>query len=263
MSELILCKGRIASLPYYIESAELNIYSLEELCYFISHNLYALSRDLMSEELIAWMERELGEEELAEKLRASRRAGVGSPRENDALYQFFMTILLGSGYLNKKELASCDEVLKGLRDKSPFQCRKIRADHYLNRELYARAITEYRLLLESEERKGETEAEIGNVLHNLGCAYAGLFLFQEAEECFRHAAAKNQSIESSRLLTLCRSIRENGADLSLTGDSTKYEETVRRALSQLSVKDTEGFYETLGTLIRDYQKEYRRNSQVI
>lgn len=256
MSELILCTGRIASLPYYLENAELNIYSLEELCYYVSHNLYALDRDLMTEELISFIEHELGETELASKLRQVRRG-------EDSVYQFFMTILLGSGYLSKKELQECDQVLKSLRNKSEFECRKIRADHYLARELFARAITEYRTLLDSDAGRRESKETVGNVWHNLGCAYAGLFLFAEAEECFFTAADKNQSPESVRLLTLCRQLRSGEVSLLSEHRDTRYEDTIERAKEHLAVRDTDGFYEEIGSLIASYKKEYRRNSQIL
>ena len=34
MGELILCSHPIAAMPYYIDNISLNVYSLEELCYY-------------------------------------------------------------------------------------------------------------------------------------------------------------------------------------------------------------------------------------
>ncbi len=256
MSELILCSGKIAAQPFYIEGAELNIYTMEELCYYIRHNLYNLEQDLMSEDFILFLEHELGETALAAELRQVRK-------REDAAYPFFMTILLSSRYLDREELRECDVTLKGLRNKSVFQCRKIRADHYLKREMYARAITEYRFLLQSEERRKEPETEIGNVWHNLGCAYAGLFLFAEAEECFFTAASKNQSEYTVQLLELCRAYRR--ASLSFSGDKKDpaYLQLIHDAKEYLRQQDMDGFYQTLLTRINDYKKEYRKNSQVM
>ncbi|MBQ6442761.1 MAG: hypothetical protein IJJ13_09280 [Lachnospiraceae bacterium] len=256
MSELILCSGKIAAQPFYIESAELNIYTMEELCYYIRHNLYNLEQDLMSEDFILFVEHELGETKLAGELRQVRR-------REDAAYPFFMTILLGCGYLNKEELQECDAVLKGLRNKSAFQCRKIRADHYLKREMYARAITEYRMLLQSGERRQESEQEVGNVWHNLGCAYAGLFLFAEAEECFFTAAAKNQSEYTLKLLELCRTYRKSGFPVSGENQDPSYLTLIGDAKERLRESDTDGFYKTLLKRIHEYKNAYRKYSQVM
>ena len=46
MGELLLCKESIAAMPYYIEGISLNVYSMEELCYFIQNNTYLIERDL-------------------------------------------------------------------------------------------------------------------------------------------------------------------------------------------------------------------------
>ena len=37
---LILCDGRLAEKPYKMPVTRQNIYSLEELCYYIYHNIY-------------------------------------------------------------------------------------------------------------------------------------------------------------------------------------------------------------------------------
>lgn len=61
MGELILCSHPIAAMPYYIDNISLNVYSLEELCYYIENHLYLIEADFMSEELCLWIGQELDE----------------------------------------------------------------------------------------------------------------------------------------------------------------------------------------------------------
>ncbi len=68
MGELILCKKPIAAKPYFIEETSLNVYSLEELSYYIYHNTYLLNQDFNSKELCQWIGHELGEKDLAKQL---------------------------------------------------------------------------------------------------------------------------------------------------------------------------------------------------
>ncbi|MBQ1843392.1 MAG: hypothetical protein II133_02190, partial [Lachnospiraceae bacterium] len=70
MGELILCRQPMAATPFYIENASLNVYSLEELCYYIFHNTETLSPDFISEELLTWIDEELSFPSLADRLRA-------------------------------------------------------------------------------------------------------------------------------------------------------------------------------------------------
>ena len=42
MGELLLCNEAIAAMPYYIEGVSINVYSIEELNYYIINNTYLL-----------------------------------------------------------------------------------------------------------------------------------------------------------------------------------------------------------------------------
>ena len=69
MGELLLCHETIAALPYYIEETGINIYSMEELSYYISGNVYLLDHSFMCESLCTWVEKQMHRVELAQKLR--------------------------------------------------------------------------------------------------------------------------------------------------------------------------------------------------
>ena len=59
MSGYILCKTPMASVPYYIKNVGTNIYSIEELCYYLYQNLYLVDESLMNVGLCKWIGREL------------------------------------------------------------------------------------------------------------------------------------------------------------------------------------------------------------
>lgn len=196
MSELLFCHAPIAALPYYIEELGINIYSMEELCYFIAGNVFLLDDSFMNEELCTWIEKQMGAYKLAENLRnvihARRRLSV-----------FVDLILEDTCYYSKAEIDNIVSVLEQLEQKTGFECSKMRADQLMEKEKYLAAIYAYRKLLESEEAK-ETDALLkGNVWHNLGTAYARLFLFGEAAACYENAYELNQTYESVREDLLC------------------------------------------------------------
>ena len=60
MSGYILCQVKRARLPYYIENISTNIYSIEELCFYLYHNIYLLDSTILNEELCFWIRDELG-----------------------------------------------------------------------------------------------------------------------------------------------------------------------------------------------------------
>ena len=60
MAGLILCTGEPAKTPYYILGLGMNIYSCEELCFYLCENSFILDRDIMDIKLCQWIEREIG-----------------------------------------------------------------------------------------------------------------------------------------------------------------------------------------------------------
>lgn len=67
MSGYILCQVKKAEKPFYIENISTNIYSIEELCYYLYNNLYLVDSSLISSKLCTWLEEELELPKLAAK----------------------------------------------------------------------------------------------------------------------------------------------------------------------------------------------------
>ena len=85
MGELILCSRPLAAFPYFLEDAGINIYSLEELCYYIEKNMYLLDERMMDEALCGWLETELAMPKTAGMLRRSE-VGRGASRSSSPVF---------------------------------------------------------------------------------------------------------------------------------------------------------------------------------
>ena len=80
MSGYILCQTKKAEHPYFIENISTNIYSVEELCYYLYHNLYLVDQTIINEELCIWLGRGAGIcTGLAAKLRQAMAREAGYP----------------------------------------------------------------------------------------------------------------------------------------------------------------------------------------
>jgi tetratricopeptide (TPR) repeat protein len=189
MGELILCSHPLAAMPYYIEDAAQNVYSMEELCYYIEKNVYLLEQDFMDMELIGWVKKEAEMPELAEKLEALIHEGA-------KLSAFVECILKETGYTPAPVIWEVVHTLADMDGKSPLVRGKIRADRCMQTKRYVSAIYGYQALLQSPEEKQEDAAMRGNIWHNLGTAYARLFLLKEAAHCFEKAYSINGNQES-------------------------------------------------------------------
>ena len=89
MSGYILCQTKKAQHPYFIENISMNIYSIEELCYYLYHNLYLADHTVFNEELCNWLRDELELVHLAAKLKQNLERNVSV---EDMIYPVFKEI---------------------------------------------------------------------------------------------------------------------------------------------------------------------------
>lgn len=202
MGQLILCTGEPAAVPYQLESTSVNIYSLEEMSYYLVHNMDFVDADFMCRGFCDWVRREAKEEELAEQLASCLERG-------EALHEFVKILLTQVGYATQEEIEETEELLLQFETKDELEQRKIRGDRLLRRRRYKAAVEEYVWILRNVRANTPEEFQ-GNVYHNLGTAYAGNFLFAQAAESFHEAYKKNTNPESLKeeLLALTLSGQE-------------------------------------------------------
>ncbi|MCR5144031.1 MAG: hypothetical protein K6B67_01830 [Lachnospiraceae bacterium] len=196
MGELILCERSLAANPIYIDESGVNIYSLEELNYYIYHNVYLLNNDFISGDLCLWIGHELGLKDLEEQLRKCMEQFA-------PLHTFVGIILQYTGYLTKSEMMQVVETLTSFENKSPIECQKMRADRLVQKDRIVDAIYEYEYILDDEDAKKISTSFLGDIWHNLGVCYARLFFFDEACACFNEAYRRNSKTQSMKMMLAC------------------------------------------------------------
>ena len=68
MGKVILCEARQAVVPYTFVNTKVEVYSYEELCFYIYNNAVLLNPEQFQGRLVQWIKTELGMEGLAGKL---------------------------------------------------------------------------------------------------------------------------------------------------------------------------------------------------
>ncbi len=189
MGQLILCKSPRAETPFHINSARADVYSLEELMYFLQKARYVARDDFMRPEFADWIERDLRLPELSGMLR-EKMSGSCSLRD------FFLPVEAANGYLTTNELQLLNIRFQKYDHMSGLEAKKYYADEFMRQEKYARAVLEYRRLLSDPAVIGEQGHVAGDIWSNLGCAYARLHDFAEAAECFARGYMLNRRIET-------------------------------------------------------------------
>jgi len=243
MSEVFICTSQIASMPYYLENSGLNVYSIEELGYFLKENIELIDENFMHEELIDWIDEELHHRVLVQKLTAAN----GDGNIND----FIEAILIACNILNKEEIYDVMSIFRQYKNRSAIERRKLKADSLVRRHLYLSAIREYEKLLNMDEIREYKKTFIGDIYHNLGCAYAGMFKFELAKESFSKAFMYNQN-EKSRIAML-RSEQylnnEKVEDVSALMSLERAEE---------SAEEIMGRFSSMGEILEYLKEDYRK-----
>lgn len=176
MGTYYLCQTPRARHPYYIESIHRNIWSIEELCYYMKENVYLVDETVLSKKLCDWIGTELHLRRLADNLK--RALEKEAPAD-----EFVMPIFRECAYLSPTELLYFREKLVQVQIE-PMDVRcKMKADYLVNYGMYVSAITEYERILK-QRRPGSLGIQFyAVVMENMATAYAKLFRFEEAAEC--------------------------------------------------------------------------------
>ncbi|MBR4707789.1 MAG: hypothetical protein IKP29_07020 [Pseudobutyrivibrio sp.] len=247
MSTLIYCANSIAATPYYIEEISLNVYSLEELSYYMLNNVYLLSSKLMNQELCNWIGRELKQPKLASEL-------LSMIQNNSPLHLFVGHILSANGYASQKEIKDALSIIATFENKSESERKKIRADRLMASGKYVDAIYEYETLLSDAVAKTMPRTVEGDVYHNLGCAFAKLFFFEEASKCFDEGYKRNQKKQT--LFCLLYAARCSKDKVSFEDYVAKYQvpradvEEILQVVSRATIKeDIIGFDSAINSLL--------------
>lgn len=270
-SRVLICTGKYADEPFHLKSVCVNVYCVEELCYLFANNPFMINTEIMDRELIRWLTEQCGLPELGEKLSAALKRGIQAG-------EFVDIILNYVNYCTEEETQLIEEVLKSNAGLNDFERKKKQADYLLKNHRPVPAVNEYENLLRILP---ETENALRPaVYHNIGTAYAELFMFEVAARYFKHAYELSHDRESGlqylSALRIClsedeyiRFIAEHSAyhelslmlEKQLTAARGEFEASrENRMLSALKIYKEEGnvasYYEEIDKLIGQLKEEY-------
>lgn len=283
MSGYILCQVKRAKLPYYIENISTNIYSIEELCFYLYNNIYLLDSTIINEELCFWIRDELGLKKLAQKL-------YGLLDDEVKVGDFILPIFKEINYLSLEEFRKLNQQIQKLAQEPEVLRQKLKGDYLMEHGKYVNAIKVYqKALFEKQEKKSEEQDQlggqfIGGIYHNMGCAYARLFQMEEAISCFSTAyehlrtmtsiksylyaiymergmeafekKAVELGVEGKRKDEILEEVEKTAEELYLSEDGQEYV----KALEQKKNGHLEEYHKALGEMLKRLTKEYHKST---
>ncbi len=276
-TQMYLCLGALSTTPYFLSGLGVNIYSMDELCYYLCINAYILDNDLIDVRLCDFLRDNLEMPELGAKLRRMIK-------ENRTLGEMVTTILVDTHYCNDEEIAKIKQILVDNASLSFAAKRKVRGDNLLCANKYPRAIEEYQYVLSVLDREEEPEL-YSSILHNVGCAYSMMFLLDKAADYFKQAYDIDASRESLVMYLVClrltkkkeeydRIVVKNGYDERIALEAvrimsaareanidTPYGDAMKDILELHDAGKVSEFYRALDETLENWKVEYRRSME--
>ena len=278
MGKLIQCCSKIAKNPYCFPMTKTNVYSIEEVCYYIRHNIYMMQEEIFDEEFVQWLRNELEMEVTADKLESMRR-------DHDNLKDIVVTLCCSCDYYSEEEINQLIDIMDETQNLSSRGRRRIKADSFLKTGSLERARKEYEAILRSDDMRNASQDDYGVIFHSLGVAYAGLGELRPAAQAFQKAYKLNEKMESLQgyLYTLQlggmereyqNAIRELGISTEQQVFlSAQYTEAVQQSKSSKRYRQIQRLQELLengkydefsnkaGDMIQEWKEEYRQKME--
>jgi len=180
MGSYILCQPNKATKSYYLEGISTNIFSIEELCFFLYHNIYLLDDTIINDKLCQWIGKDLGFQSLGLKLSNQLLEGID-------IESFVLPIFKEINYLSHDEYKRLGAKLEQLDEQPTIVKDKLKGDCLVRYGKYINGIKVYQDILKSVDETNLGGQFSGTIYHNMGCTYARLFQMDEAKECLKKA----------------------------------------------------------------------------
>ena len=183
MSGLILC-GRQSKTPYYIKETGINVYSLEEINYFIYNNIHLVYRSFFNSELFDYIEKELGRADIAEQMRRFE--------QQKALMKDFISFLFKSTqYFSQTEMSRITPLVMNIDTMTEAERRKMTADRLYDSKKYGSACRIYSEILAKRDKEKLPGSFFAQIAYSIGIIYAKLYMGKTANYYFRFAYELN------------------------------------------------------------------------
>ena len=213
MRESLICIGKIGKKGYYFEDTGIQIFSYEELCYYLKRHMICYIHTLPGEDLLVYLRDELGLEKLYKQL-----IRLTDPEKDQMKY--FSALFREGHYFNEDEIRDILDEYRSLMNAPVYRQKKWMGDLLVRSGRSARALESYQEALVEEDLE---KNEIGRIYHNIGIAESKLFRFQNAKiafiKAYQHLGEEKSLFYYYAITALLEGIEAAGEELKEFEDS--------------------------------------------
>lgn len=205
MSGVILCTKQ-SDIPYRLKDSDINIYSIEELAYYLYNNAYFVDESFFTEDLVEYIENRLGLTKIAQRLKYA----IGQKMD---FTEHVMIIITGSLYYTESEIKSFEKELKSIGSKSMLERMKARANMLFENGKLSGARQVYENILKNTSSNKQTDEFYADVHLRLARIHCRMFYFKEAIEELTEAYRLNNTTEILKTLIYAKIMNEKNTGI--------------------------------------------------
>lgn len=251
MGVCILCQVPRAKTPLRVDSVDVTLSSIEELCFFMDTELSLLDESFFSDRLADWLRDELGLTELAERLHTTIQSEY-------ALADVILPIMDEIAYIRDEERQHLLQRIREQEQQPDVVRQKRRGDALAGRKKYLQAIEIYRKILSAPEKSGLGGQFLGAVCNNMGVAHAKLFQMEEATSCMRRAYELLHTEGARKNYLVCTRMQSGRAAYEQLAAELKLDALAKAALDkEFSAIRAADRPEDMDAALREWIREYR------
>lgn len=277
MSSIFLCSHQ-SDEPFYIEELNINIYSIEEMAYYLYNNVYFINGDFFDDNLVNHIRNVWKMEQLAQEIEKHIRM-------RDGYAECMLSILRLSAYYNEEELGEIEFLLSVIGDKSVAERKILRAEKFMECKKYNSASKIYRSILDSVRKNNVSDEDMAKVWYNMGIIDAHRFMydcaaqnFERSEELYKSEQTEEKFIQSCVLGKLERRIERFSAKYNISDEiverirlrimEKKNDIKNDRATVAINEKlifdgsiNLDEYYNNIDSMLVDWKTEYREEME--
>ena len=235
MGSLILCVGKKAEKAFVFPESRMELYTIEEVCYYIFNYIDTMEKEDFDERLAEWLRKQVELKETANKIERLIS-------NKNSLKDIVVTLLCACDYYKEAEVRSLIRVIDQLEGMSFYDKCRQKCNRFFRNAKYKEAERFLYDVLKTELAKKLSREEFGNLLHNLAVVHIHTASYSEAAKEFKEAFECNHREETLKQYLMA---------LQLSGQKELYEkeqicleipkeltDSVHRALEQ-NMKEAE------------------------
>lgn len=207
MGSLILCVGKKAEKAFIFPESQIELYTIEEVCYYVFNYIDTMEKEDFDESLVEWLRKQAELEETANKIERL-------VRNKNSLKDIVVTLLCACDYYKEEEVRSLIRVIDQLEGMSFYDKCRQKCNRFLRNAKYKEAERFLYDVLKTELEKKLSREEYGNLLHNLAVVHVHTASYSEAAKELKEAFERNHREETLKQYLMA---------LQLSGQNELYE----------------------------------------